>query len=251
MMPDAVLAPSSNEAPLQNHHSQDQAPASEPLSLDSFSSLAIFSSSNTSSLEPPSDNLATSRPTISGHLPSPAISSRWWEARAEMLLSTFSRLEDIILVCEYDLFSNPRTPIEALSKQPVSQLDDLCRMLGEHQLISSDKPTKAEHIVCSLRGPVSPALAWDGSWLISTMGSSLDVHSIAAKLDWSICSMFCKTRLRAWVKKFLGYEYNGISTFLDAVLKVRNDVARSLPSGPIYKWQSLEEVSEYWQLVTT
>jgi hypothetical protein len=39
------------------------------------------------------------------------------------------------------------------------------------------------------------------------------VGSVAAKLDWSICSVFCKSGLRAWAKTFLGYKQDGISAF--------------------------------------
>jgi hypothetical protein len=177
--------------------------------------------------------------------PSSDLLSRWWEAQAEQLLSTSSRLDHIILVCEQDLFSNPQTPIQALCKQPLSRLDDLCKTLGEHGLLSSDKPTKAEQIVRNLRGPVSTAPAWDGSWLISSMDSPMDVGGVAAKLDWSICSVFCKVRHRAWVKMFLGYGHCGISAFLDAVLNLRNGVAQFVQSAPLEKWESLEVVSKH------
>ena len=176
-------------------------------------------------------------------LPTGDLLSRWWEAPAGILLSTSSRLDHIILVCEHDLFSDPQTPIHALCKQPLSRLDDLCTTLGEHGLLSSDKPTKAEQIVRSLRGPVSPAPAWDGSWLISAMGSPIDIGGVAAKLDWSICSVFCKIRHRTWVKVFLGYGHDGVSAFLDAVLNLRNSIARFIKSGLLEKWKSLEVVS--------
>jgi hypothetical protein len=186
---------------------------------------------------------AASSPPTSDLLP------RWWEEPAGNLLSTSSRLDHIILVCEHDLFSDPGTPIEALCKQPASRLDDLCKTLGEHGLLSSDKPTKAEQIVRSLRGPALPAPAWDGSWLISAMGSPMDVGGVAAKLDWSICSVFCKIRHRVWVKRLLGYSHGGVSAFLDTVLNLRNGIARFLQSSPLDKWESLEVVSKREKLL--
>jgi hypothetical protein len=80
------------------------------------------------------------------------------------------------------------------------------------------------------------------------MGSPMDVGGVAAKLDWSICSVFCKVRHRAWVKGFLGYGHDGISAFLDAVLNLRNGVAWFLQSGPLEKWESLEVVSRNGKL---
>jgi hypothetical protein len=77
----------------------------------------------------------------------------------------------------------------------------------------------------------------------------MDVGGVAAKLDWSICSVFCKIRHRFWVKRLLGYSHDGVSAFLDTVLNLRNGIARFLQSSPLDKWESLKVVSKREKLL--
>jgi hypothetical protein len=110
--------------------------------------------------------------------------------------------------------------------QPDSRLDDLLTTLGGGGRICHDKSSKAEQIVhtLTLRGETLPGPAWNGNWLFSAMSSPMDVSAIATKLDWSICLVFCKLTFGAWVKWVLGYRHDGISSFLNAALALRNGI---------------------------
>jgi hypothetical protein len=243
-MNSSALAPTSEGAPLRDCPTQ---PRSAPKAVHTVSlhPQRVTRSkpwSSASPLQPPPSKLAVSGSTTSLCPQYYVIASRWWEELAQNLLGASCNLNQIICICEFDLFADPKSSIVALCMQPDSRLDDLLTTLGESRRICHDKSRKAEQIVHTLRGEISPGPAWDGDWLFSAMSSPMDVSAIAVKLDWSICLVFCKLTYGAWVKWVLGYRDDGISNFLNAVLTLRNNVSRFLRSASLGRWELLEEV---------
>jgi hypothetical protein len=189
-------------------------------------------------------------PSTSREVPSTALlrppsceSSPWWEERTQNLLGTTRSLDEIIHICRFDLFSDPGASAQALCRQPDFRLDGFLVALGDRH-ISDSRSRKAEKIVRILRGqpPPSPYPELDVSWLFRAMASSMDVSSIAEKLDCSFCSIFCRTTYYAWTRWILGYRDDGISGYLSAAFTLRNNIFQLLYSAPLailQRWRSL------------
>jgi hypothetical protein len=218
-----------------------------------------------------------------------SIASRWWEELAQEILRTSSNHNELITICKFDLFEDPMASVRALSKQPVTRLENLLATLRGSRSISDDGFDKAEQTVNNLRRHLLPGPSWDANWFLSSMAPSddvggdrhtsdcrsrkaeqivrivrgqppsdpkldvgwlfsamasplMDVSTIAEKLDWSFCSIFCRITYYGWARWVLGYRHDGILSYLDVAFTLRNNIFRLLCSAPLatlLKWRSL------------
>jgi hypothetical protein len=159
------------------------------------------------------------------------------------LLATSCNLLEIILICRFDLFADPEASTLALCRQPDFRLEYFLATLGGDRHTSDCRSRKAEQIVRILRAqpPSYPVL--DVGWLFSAMTSPMmDVSTIAEKLDWSFCSIFCRITYYGWAKWVLGYKCDEILSYLGAAFTLRNNIFQFLCTAPpatLQKWRSL------------
>jgi hypothetical protein len=170
----------------------------------------------------------------------------WWEERAQNLLAASCNLDEIMLICKFDLFEDPEASTRGLCRQPDFRLEGFLESLDGDGHISDCRPRKAERIVHILRGQTLRCPVLDAGWLFSAMASPMmDVSTIAEKLDWSFSSFFCGTTYYGWAKWALGYSHDGIISYLDAASTLRNkifELLRSVARATLERWRSLVAV---------
>ena len=89
------------------------------------------------------------------------------------------------------------------------------------------------------------APVWDGEWIFSYMDSTIDVATIAQKLDFSICSVFGAIPYESWF-----YSDDVVSTLLDRIRNFRDRCAqyfqnldRLTDKSKTDKWELLAQAS--------
>ena len=202
------------------------------------------------------DWISTAYSTTSGPPPSypnavKAIASwKTKEEEARNVLNTSFNFNDIYLVLRFFRFQNPDTAVEVLSGRWKYVLDSWLNILHGNRRwkLSCDcndvsDRCKASDIVSMCRQ--RPAPVWDGEWIFSDMDSTIDVATIAQKLDYSICSVFCAIPYESWF-----YRDDVVSTLLDRIRNFRDRCAqylqnldRSTDKWKTDKWELLAQAS--------
>ena len=157
--------------------------------------------------------------------------SYWWKEAALEVLRTSHDFDDIKLIVKFTPGLDSTKAATLLSSRRKGWLDAFWHVLYRHEAV--DTPScgsllsTAEEIVAAIRRrSLSPALQWNGDWIFSALLSSLDIPSVAEKLDAQIHSTFCTFAFEDWVAWCYGYQNDAISNFLNTVFNFRNELAQ-------------------------
>ena len=134
-----------------------------------------------------------------------------------------------------------------LSKRWSPVLDTFLNTLHNRNpgALDQDSKDKAEEIL-SLLGPKPPPFAtWDWEWTLPIVASAEDAARAAEVIDFNVCRMFCKIPFWAWVRAWLGCQEAFVTSFLEGVSHISNELYRYLqePHQPKHMYELVEEVS--------
>ncbi|KAH8787550.1 hypothetical protein F5882DRAFT_402916, partial [Hyaloscypha sp. PMI_1271] len=125
------------------------------------------------------------------------------------------------------LFPAPDNTIALLSNRGEKWLNTCLQVICEGQAIevplcNSPKSTARKILeIITWRPAPRP---WNGDWVIEALKEgTMDITTIAEKLDFQIQEMISQTTIPGWVACCFGYP-NGNTNFLDVTIKVRNEL---------------------------
>jgi hypothetical protein len=178
--------------------------------------------------------------------------SCWMIEEGLEILRTSHDFDDVILICKFVPGLEPTVAATALSKRQKGWLGAFLIVICRRQAIqepSCDSPlSTANAIVGIIRlRPVSPAPEWNWVRIVLAIHSSRDISVIADQLDAEIHSVFSRITFRDWLEWYYGFPNDPIQSLLNAVLNLRNDLARSVQkdANMVDRLQSLQQASLY------